>query len=417
MMTAKGVTMKRKLIAVAATLLGTSGASIAYGESTTSGHGFPTNSPIEQGLPNASPGDCFARVIIPASYDTIPRTVTTQEAFETLDIIPAQLAPDTLNIKTRDEGLRYIVRQPRYETVTEEVLIRPAYEELQVIPAQFETVTETITVGEPKLVWRPGRHLSDITRVDPATGTVYCLVEEPAETRTVSRRVVRVPEQVQTVTIPAQYKTVTKQVLVDPGGVDQEPIPAEYTDVAVSRLVSPASQSRQLQPAQTSTIDTRRLRTPERFEWVPVLCDTNATPQALRSIQTALTERGYYTGAINGQAGPATQSALTGFQRANGIAHEGFLSARTLSLLGLGHLAPAVQPSATSAQRVAPVPQIRRQTQASPTGTGYFNDPVADLNPAPQSRTAALPEQNLTQPSPVRPARSGRRLLNWTGKK
>jgi len=380
--------MKRIYTAVAVTVLGTSVAGLANGQTSVSGH--TSNSPIEQGLPNGDPGDCFARVIIPATYDTIPQTVTTQDALNTLEIIPAQMANETLNIKTRDEGVRYIVRQPRYETITEQVMVRPAYEQLSIRPAQFETVTETITVGEPKKVWRPGRNLSAIQRTDPETGVIYCLIEEPAETRTVSRRVVRVPEQVETVTIPAEYKTVTKLVLADPGGVEQEPITAEYTDVAVSRLVSPATHTSVLQPAQTSTVDTRQLRTPERFEWVPVLCDTNTDRNTITSIQTALTERGYYTAAIDGAASPTTQSALTRFQQANGINHEGFVSLDTLQLLGLGNLV-------AGGRQAAPLPG--QQASAAP------------------ARPASQPLQQTTQPASQPTNYLRGRRLNWVGKR
>ena len=419
--------MKRISTAVAATLLGASGANFANGHAQTAGHGGASLSPIEQGLPSANPGDCFARVLIAATYDTIPQTVTTQEAFDSLNITPAQLAPETLNIKTRDEGIRYVVRQPRYETVTEEVLVRPAYEELKVLPAQFETVTETIVVGEPKLVWRPGRNLSAISRTDPETGIVYCLVEEPAETKTVSRRVVRVPGQIQTVNIPAQYKTVTKQVLVDPGGVDQSEIPAEFTDVTVSRLVSPAEHFTQAQPAQTSTIDTRRLSTPERFEWVPVLCDTNATSSAIRSIQTALTERGHFSGAIDGNAGPSTQSALTSFQRANGISHEGFLSAYTLDLLGLGHLVSNTrQPAPLSGPTHIAQRTSDRVSHTIEDSTRSFDS--FDTDELAGSATLSSTQQTtVTQPSetprvetfarPAAAAPAGRRRLTWVGKK
>lgn len=421
-MTVKGVTMKRTHTAMAVILLGASSAGLAHGQSSASNHGFSSTSPIEQGLPNAKAGDCFARVIIAATYDTIPQTVTTQDAFDTLEVTPAQLTPETLNIKTRDEGIRYVVRQPRYETITEEVLVRPAYEELSVVPAQFETVTETIAVGEPRKVWRKGRNLSAISRTD-ADGTVYCLVEEPAETRTISRRVVRVPERVQTVTIPAQYKTVTKQVLTDPGGVDQQPIAAEYTDVTVARLVSPATQFSQAQPAQTSTVDTRRLNSPERFEWVPVLCDTNASSVAMRSIQTALLERGHYSGTVDGISGVATQSALNSFQRANGISHEGFLSAYTLDLLGLGHLVSSTRqaapvPGQRAVQHTAtPVQQSSTQAAApvAPPQTQFYNSPSESTVVRPRPETQVNDVQ-AASPRARQPYSHDRRL-NWVGKR
>lgn len=427
--------MKRIMTMAAIAALGTAGSAIAQGSHT----------PIGNELPDAQTGECFARVVIPAVYDDVPQTVTKQAAYDRLSVTEPQFAPDTVTIQTRDEGIRYIVRQPRYETRTEEVLAKPAYERLTVIPAQFETVTETVQVGEPRLVWRPGKHLSGITRTDN-TGAVYCLVEEPGKTVTVNKRVVRVPEQISAVSVPAQYVTVTKQVLVDPGGVDQQVIPAEFSDVPVSRLIQPAGQVSQPVAPLTDTINTRVLRTPERFEWAPVLCNTNANQSSIARVQSALTDAGYYTGPIDGIAGPGTQTALRSFQSAQGLPIHGNITARTAQALGISDVVSGTRQAASSAhapthRRIAahqPIhnsdqgdvwsPPVQQQHSAVPhhqpahpthaavqshsnTATDYARAaPAVPATPSAVPATAAAPTASA-------PALRQRRRLNWAGKK
>ena len=357
-----------------------------------------STSPIGTDLPDAQPGQCFARIVIPAAYDDVPQTVTSQEAYEAIDVTEAQFAPDSVNVKVRDEGVKYIVRQPRYEVRTEQVLIRPAYERLTVIPAQFSQVTETVTIGQPRLVWKPGRNLSSVSRVDPNTGAVYCLVEEPAKTMTVQKRVMTQPEQVRTETIPAQYTTVTKQVLTDPGGVDQVAIPAEYKDISVQRLANPAQQMSRGVAPQTRTIMTKVLRAPERFEWVPVLSDTNATRSSISRIQSSLAATGYYHGPIDGVAGQETAAAITSFQQARGIPHKGYLSLNTLNALGVGDLVG----------NAAPAPQR--------AGTARMQAPIQARGMAGTSRVTTQPltqSLNITERPPAEPLR---RRLSWDGK-
>ena len=208
-----------------------------------------------------------------------------------------------------------------------------------------------ITVGEPRLVWRPGRNLSGISRVDPTTGQIYCLVEEPGQTVTITKRVLREPARVTATQVPPQFTTITKQVLVDPGGVEEVPVPPQFRTLTVQQLVRPADATPSMVPAQSRQIATNVVRAPERYEWVNVLCDTNATPQAISQLQGALQARGYYTGQVDGILGPQTASALERFQRDNGISHLGIITVETLRMLGIG----GVVPSSISA---APAPTL-----------------------------------------------------------
>jgi peptidoglycan hydrolase-like protein with peptidoglycan-binding domain len=55
----------------------------------------------------------------------------------------------------------------------------------------------------------------------------------------------------------------------------------------------------------------------------------------VRSAQQALKQHGFDTGAMDGQMGPSTQSALREFQQAKGLPASGDLDAQTLAALGV----------------------------------------------------------------------------------
>ena len=286
-------------------------------------------------LPHAEAGQCFARLTLPAVYDTVPETVVVKEAYERLAINETQFGPSSRDVQVKDEGVRYQVRQPVYETVTEQVLVKPAHERLEVVPARFETVTETIIIEEARKVWKAGATHSSHRRVDEQTGQVYCLVDVPAKTKTVSRRVLVEPERIVTVPVEAKYITVEKQVLVDRGGVTEIPTDAEYKTVATQEILNAAHTTSSITPAQTKVVERTVLRTPERFEWVEVLCDTNAQTSSITDLQQALKSRGYYNGPIDGIIGPQTELAVRKFQESNGLPHQGFVTMETLRMLGL----------------------------------------------------------------------------------
>ncbi len=337
-----GFGMKNRLLVATALVAGISGAALA------DGHG--SHSPVDM-LPHAEAGQCFARVAIPAQYEKVPETVVVEEAYERLSIIDAQFAPSSVDVKVKDEGVQYVVRQPRYETVTEQVLIKPAHERLVVTPAQFETVTETIIVQEARKVWKPGSNLSSHRKVDQATGQVYCLVDIPAKTKTVSRRVLVQPEQTSVVMVDAEYATVQKQVLVDRGGVDEVPTAPDFRTIQTQELLNAAHTAVAISEPRTQVVERVVLRAPERFEWVEVLCDTNAKSSSITDLQRALKDRGYYNGPIDGIIGTQTETAVRKFQEANGLPHQGFVTMDTLRALGLH--APAAHTTSSMTNTVS----------------------------------------------------------------
>ena len=225
--------------------------------------------------PNAAAiGECYARIRIPAEFDSYSERVVTADAYEDYDVTDPRLRPEVVEYVRREAGLRYIVTEPVYETVTETVEIRPAYNEYVVQPPVHDTVTETIMVREPQLVWRrgyvPGARA---TRVDEETGEIWCLIEEPGEYRTVTRTIVVEQGSIREVTYPAEYATISREVLVQPARVEEVPIPAEYASYDIQVLDRAASVNREYYEERSESITRYTLRSGERFEWRLVDCE------------------------------------------------------------------------------------------------------------------------------------------------
>jgi hypothetical protein len=236
--------------------------------------------------PGAKAGECYARVFVPARYETETERLLKSEASTKLEVVPAQ-----------------------YEWVEERVLVKEASERLETVPAVYETVTERVIDRPAHTVWKKGR--GPIERVDHATGEIMCLVEIPATYKSVSRRMVKTPATTRTVQIPAQYKTVKVRKLVS----------------------SPATREIEI-PAQYQTITKRKLIADGRMEWRPILCETNASRPMVRDIQRALDRAGHSPGPIDGIIGPQTASAVRSFQKAKGLPTGG-LTVATLDALGI----------------------------------------------------------------------------------
>lgn len=111
--------------------------------------------------PNAKPGECYAKVLIPA------------------------------RVQGREETVQISEEQ--------KVLAR-------IIPAKYEIETERVLVKEARQVWKPGRGAKE--KVSQTTGEILCLVEEPAVYKTIERRVLVEPERPEYKTIPAQYEKI-----------------------------------------------------------------------------------------------------------------------------------------------------------------------------------------------------------------
>ena len=277
-------------------------------------------------LPNAKPGECYAKVVIPAQYRTETSTVVVKEASERVKIIPA-----------------------KYETVEERVMVSEAGSELKVIPATFGTATETYEVSPASSGWVMGSAGSSIgadsalvamarasgADVDSArpgqcfsehfegptykTVTERVLVSEASEqinltpakyewaeqrvmVAPASRKLVEVPAVFETtqerikvedaktmwkkgrgavekidhgtgeimclVEVPAVYKTVSKRVLKAPASTKVMEEPARYETIRVRKLVADAQETRVAMPAKYDDVTKRVMESGGSHSWI-----------------------------------------------------------------------------------------------------------------------------------------------------
>ena len=282
--------------------------------------------------PGAKPGECYARVFVPPTYRTETEKVLLKDAWEKIELVPARWEWVEERVMVEGPSERLEVVPARYDWVEERVLIRPASKKLVEVPAVWETVTEKVLDRPAHTVWKTGR--GPLQRVDNATGEIMCLVEVPATYRTVTRRVLKSPATVREVEVPAEYKTVRVRKMVREPEVRKVTVPAKYKTVRVRKMVSPPTEKKVGMPAEYGTV-TRRVKVSEgRIEWRPVLCETNATPETIRGIQTRLAALGHDPGPIDGVIGRQTMAAIRSFQKSKGLA-EGHLTLETLEALGL----------------------------------------------------------------------------------
>ena len=296
-------------------------------------------------LANAKAGECYAQVYTPATYTTQTKRVLKNEASFRIETIPAVYETVTERILKNEAGERLEVVPAVYENVTERVMIKEAGTRLETVPAVYETTTERVMIKPARQVWKNssgriyGTAIKDaegklVTRPS-GSGEVLCLVEEPAEYKTVTKRVLKKEATTREVTIPAEYKTVTKRVMKTPPTTRKVTIPATYQTVTKRVLKSPATTRRIEIPAEYETVTERVIANEASLEWVPVLCDVNVTSAKIREIQGALKRTGHYGGPVDGVFGSQTSTAVASFQRSKNLSQGYGLTLQTLEALSI----------------------------------------------------------------------------------
>jgi hypothetical protein len=276
--------------------------------------------------PDAKPGECYAKVMSPAKFETVTEQVLVKEAGEAISIVPAE-----------------------YEIVEQEVEIIPASKKIIPVPATYKDVTETIEIQPATRVWKTGlgkkaiivnqvildaiktqgvdldsatpntcfkeiykpaiykveteeilvQNERNVTEVVPAE---FETVEEQVEVVPATKEVVQIPAEYETVEekilveeektvwkkgknpaqklsgatgdimclvkVPAKYKTIKKQVLKTPARTEIKEIPAVVETIAVKKLIAEPTVKHTLVPAVYEKVEKKILETPAEFKWV-----------------------------------------------------------------------------------------------------------------------------------------------------
>lgn len=326
-------------------------------------------------MPNAKPGECYAKVIRPPVYRTEQVKKLVKEAGERIEIVPPVYKAVKVHVTT--EEIQEVVPAV-YETVTERVMVKPATTRLEPVPAVYDSVEERVMVKpaskkaidvpavfedvtERKLVreaytyWKPGTS-TNIQKIDETSGGIMCLVEVPAEYQTITNRVLKTPASVRYEEVPAEFQTVSRSGLKSAATTRTVAVPAEYADQKVTKLVKPATtvskvtpvdymrevmtevspttQKRVPVPAEYATVDEQVLVSAADQHWSQILCDVNATPAKISEIQGALRSAGHNVGS-DGSLDPRTMNAISAYQKAKGLSQDGYLTLETVRALGV----------------------------------------------------------------------------------
>lgn len=183
-------------------------------------------------LPNAKPGECYAKVKLPAQYRDETTTVVVKEASEKVEIIPA-----------------------KYNIVEQRVMVADASTKLVPVPAVWSTEKQVVEISPASTAWVAGALASKVAvnptllraaadgGVNPTTaksGVCYHEHYQAPKFETKSERVLTAQASSKNTVIPAKYNLVEEKVLVKPASKKLVEIPAVYETVEERVLVEPA---------------------------------------------------------------------------------------------------------------------------------------------------------------------------------
>jgi len=281
--------------------------------------------------PNARQGSCYARLFIPAEYQTVTDKVLKQAAGSRTEIIPARYETVSTQVLVEEASQKLKVIPAQYGYVTGRVMVEPAKKRMVHVPAQYELVNEQVMVKPATTVWKKGT--GPIQRIDETTGEILCLVETPAQYQTVSKSVMKASASTREIEDPAIYKSVKRRVVTTPATTQLIDIPARYKTVQVTKLIEPAHEKRIPIPAQYQTVTKQVKVSADHMAWQEILCETNMTHSKVSDIQRALSKAGFNPGPIDGVIGRQTMAAVNAFQKDRNLTVAKYLTIDTVKAL------------------------------------------------------------------------------------
>jgi len=281
----------------------------------------------------ANSGSCFAKVWNEPKYTTVPQRRLVQAAGERTEVLPARYEKATETVIVTPATKKYRTIPAEYETVTEQMLVRPAYVRTDTIPATYDVIEEKVLVKPAYKTWKPGK-MTNIQRVDES-GQILCLVDVPAEYKTVTKREPRTPEQTKNIQVPAEYASVQKTVVKTPERVEEIDVPAVTEVRTYDKLVEAPKQVKVPVEAKYEEVPTQQLTENGCYAWRQILCDSNMTTDTITKLQKVLGKNGYYQGQPTGKFDDATLAAVNSYEKANNLPIDGYLNIETADSLGI----------------------------------------------------------------------------------
>ncbi|HMZ59847.1 MAG TPA: hypothetical protein PL048_13800, partial [Leptospiraceae bacterium] len=152
-------------------------------------------------VPNAKPGQCFSKVIIPADYKEVVEQYIKKPASERTETVPPQYELIQEKILVRPATVRYEEIPAVYEVVEEKVLVKPASKKVIELPPVYETVEERVVDKEGYTVWKKSED-----------SNLLCLIEVPPVYKTIQKQVLKVPASKTEEVVPEEYSIIKRQI-------------------------------------------------------------------------------------------------------------------------------------------------------------------------------------------------------------
>lgn len=259
--------------------------------------------------------------------------VTLKDSHYTIQVTPAEIRQGFKQVVTREGTVTYRIEPPTYKTVLEKVLVRPEVTRFVVVPAVYETREKNITVEEAQITIERCRAAG--TRYARNTNAIaFCAQELPAKQEVVQIQELVQPESTQVEIEPAEYKTVVRKVIDQPARVVEVALNPQVTIVPVEEVVAP-SQTHQLEiPAVTQEMQVTTFEGEPRMVMRKAVCNDEITPTLITNLQEQLHRHGYQAGPVDGLLGKYTLEALSDYQVDNGLA-VGAVTYESLEHLGV----------------------------------------------------------------------------------
>ncbi len=260
--------------------------------------------------PVAQSGQCFEKVKIEAKTQKIIQKVMVEEEKRIVSYTEPKFKMVQRDVVVKDAKEVARTIPATYKTIRAKVLSKPAEMKTVVLPAKYEYVQKRVEVKPATKEWKK-------TKGTDGKGEIMCLVDIPPVYKLIRKKILVTPAREVKKEIPAQYKFVDKEVVDRPMRIIKTLIPSESKKVSVKQMTEEPRKLVKVIPPKFKKVEKIVEIAPSRTEWAQVLCKANATPKVIKQIQTALGERGYFSGTVNGILDEQTMKAVNKYQAKN----------------------------------------------------------------------------------------------------
>ena len=181
-------------------------------------------------LPDAKAGECYAKVIVPATFETKTEKVLITEPSVKISTIPAEYGWKEEKVLVKEASKKLIPIPAVYKSVEEKVLVKPAQK------SWFTSLKAYIPVS-PEILAAAKAKGVDIDNT-PA-GVCYKEYFKPAIYKSEKEQYTAKESSSTLKALPAEYKWVEEKILVKEASKKIVPVPATYSYVEEKVLVEP----------------------------------------------------------------------------------------------------------------------------------------------------------------------------------